>query len=57
MNKIDYNTKPTEKGIDNFIWVHETKIKQAENEIEELKQELIEAINNNQFNKIGLWLI
>ena len=38
MNKIDYNTKPTEKGIDNFIWVHETKIKQAENEIEELKQ-------------------
>lgn len=53
MNKIDYNTKPKEKGIDNFIWVHETKIKQAENEIEEKKGKLIEAINNNQFNKIG----
>ena len=53
MNKIDYSTQPKEKGIDNFIWVHETKIKQAENEIEELKQELIEAINNNQFNKIS----
>lgn len=34
MNNIDYNTKPKEKGIDNFIWVHETKIKQAENDIE-----------------------
>ena len=35
MNKIDYSTQPKEKGIDNFIWVHETKIKLAENDIEE----------------------
>ena len=25
MNKIDYNTKPTEKGIDNFIWCTKQK--------------------------------
>ena len=47
MNKIDYNTKPTEKGIDNFIWVHETKIKQAENDIESLKKDLILDVNDN----------
>lgn len=55
MNKIDYSTQPKEKGIDNYIWVLETKIKLAENEIEEMKQELIEAIKNNQFNKLGYY--
>ena len=52
MNKIDYNTKPKEKGIDNFIWVHETKIKQAENDIEELKKNLILDVNDNKFEKL-----
>lgn len=52
MNKIDYNTKPKEKGIDNFIWVHETKIKQAENEIETLKKNLILDVNENKFGKL-----
>lgn len=55
MNKIDYSTQPKEKGIDNYIWVLETKIKLAENEIEEMKQELIEAINNDEFNKINFY--
>lgn len=53
MNKIDYNTKPKEKGIDNFIWVHETKIKQAENEIETLKDSLMFVVKNNQFEQIS----
>ena len=52
MNKIDYNTKPTEKGIDNFILVHETKIKQAENDIESLKKDLILDVNDNKFEKL-----
>ena len=52
MNKIDYNAKPKEKGIDNFIWVHETKIKQAENDIEALKKNLILDVNENKFEKI-----
>lgn len=52
MNKIDYNTKPKEKGIDNFIWVHETKIKLAENDIEELKKDLILDVNKNKFEKL-----
>ncbi len=52
MNKIDYNTKPKEKGIDNFIWVHETKIKQAENDIEALKKDLILDVNENKFEKL-----
>lgn len=52
MNKIDYNTKPKEKGIDNFIWVHETKIKLAENDIEELKKNLILDVNENKFEKL-----
>ena len=52
MNKIDYNTKPTEKWIDNFIWVHETKIKQAENDIESLKKDLILDVNDNKFEKL-----
>lgn len=52
MNKIDYNTKPTEKGIYNFIWVHETKIKQAENDIESLKKNLILDVNDNKFEKL-----
>lgn len=52
MNKIDYNTKPKEKGIDNFIWVHETKIKLAENDIEELKKDLILDVNENKFEKL-----
>lgn len=52
MNKIDYNTKPIEKGIDNFIWVHETKIKQAENDIESLKKDLILDVNDNKFEKL-----
>lgn len=52
MNKIDYNTKPKEKGIDNFVWVHETKIKQAENEIETLKKNLILDVNENKFGKL-----
>lgn len=52
MNKIDYNTKPKEKGIDNFIWVHETKIKLAENDIEALKKDLILDINENKFEKL-----
>lgn len=52
MNNIDYNTKPKEKGIDNFIWVHETKIKQAENDIEALKKNLILDVNENKFEKI-----
>lgn len=55
MNKIDYSTQPKEKGIDNYIWVLETKIKLAENEIEEMKQELIEAVNNDEFNKINFY--
>lgn len=38
MNKIDYSTQPKEKGIDNFIWVHETKIKLA--------------VNDNKFEKL-----
>lgn len=53
MNNIDYNTKPKEKGIDNFIWVHETKIKQAENEIETLKDTLMFVIKENQFEQIS----
>lgn len=52
MNNIDYNTKPKEKGIDNFIWVHETKIKQAENDIEALKKDLILDVNENKFEKL-----
>lgn len=52
MKKIDYNTKPKEKGIDNFIWVHETKIKLAENDIEELKKDLILDVNKNKFEKL-----
>lgn len=52
MNKIDYSTKPEEKGIGNFIWVHETKIKLAENDIEELKKNLISDINDNKFEKL-----
>lgn len=52
MNKIDYSTKPEEKGIDNFIWVHETKIKLAENDIEELKKKLISDVNDNKFEKL-----
>lgn len=41
------------KGIDNFIWVHETKIKQAENEIETLKDSLMFVVKNNQFEQIS----
>ena len=52
MNKIDYSTQPKEKGIDNFIWVHETKIKQAENDIESLKKNLILDVNDNKFEKL-----
>lgn len=52
MNNIDYNTKPKEKGIENFIWVHETKIKQAENDIEALKKDLILDVNENKFEKL-----
>lgn len=52
MNKIDYSTQPKEKGIDNFIWVHETKIKIAENDIETLKKNLILDINENKFEKL-----
>ena len=52
MNNIDYNTKPKEKGIDNFVWVHETKIKQAENDIEALKKDLILDVNENKFEKL-----
>lgn len=52
MNNIDYNTKPKEKGIDNFIWVHETKIKQAENDIEALKKDLILDVNENKFEML-----
>lgn len=52
MNKIDYSTQPKEKGIDNFIWVHETKIKLAENDIEELKKDLILDVNENKFEKL-----
>lgn len=52
MNKIDYNTKPKEKGIDNYVWVLETKIKQAENDIEALKKNLILDVNENKFEKI-----
>ena len=52
MNKIDYSTQPKEKGIDNFIWVHETKIKLAENDIEELKKNLISDVNDNKFEKL-----
>lgn len=52
MNNIDYNTKPKEKGLDNFIWVHETKIKQAENDIEALKKDLILDVNENKFEKL-----
>lgn len=55
MNNIDYSTQPKEKGIDNYIWVLETKIKLTENEIEEMKKELIEAVNNDEFNKIGFY--
>ena len=52
MNKIDYSTQPKEKGIDNFIWAHETKIKLAENDIEELKKKLILDVNDNKFEKL-----
>lgn len=52
MNNIDYNTKPKEKGIDNFIWVQETKIKLAENDIEALKKDLILDVNENKFEKL-----
>lgn len=52
MNKIDYSTQPKEKGIDNFIWVHETKIKLAENDIEALKKNLILDVNENKFEKL-----
>lgn len=52
MNKIDYSTQPKEKGINNFIWVHETKIKLAENDIEELKKDLILDVNENKFEKL-----
>lgn len=52
MNNIDYNTKPKEKGLDNFIWVHEAKIKQAENDIEALKKDLILDVNENKFEKL-----
>ena len=52
MNKIDYSTQPKEKGIDNFIWVHQTKIKQAENDIESLKKDLILDVNDNKFEKL-----
>lgn len=52
MNKIDYKTQPKEKGIDNFIWVHETKIKLAENDIEALKKDLILDVNENKFEKL-----
>lgn len=52
MNNIDYNTKSKEKGIDNFIWVHETKIKQAENDIEALKKDLILDVNENKFEML-----
>ena len=52
MNKIDYSTPPKEKGIDNFIWVHQTKIKQAENDIESLKKDLILDVNDNKFEKL-----
>lgn len=52
MNNIDYKTKPKEKGIENFVWVHETKIKQAENDIEALKKNLILDVNENKFEKI-----
>ena len=51
MNKIDYSTQPKEKGIDNFIWVQETKIKLAENDIESLKKDLILDVNDNKFEK------
>lgn len=49
MNKIDYSTQPKEKGIDNYIWVLETKIKLAENDIEALKKDLILDVNENKF--------
>ena len=52
MNKIDYSTQPKEKGIDNFIWVQETKIKLAENDIESLKKDLILDVNDNKFEKL-----
>ena len=52
MNKIDYSTQPKEKGIDNFIWVHETKIKLEENDIEELKKNLMSDVNDNNFEKL-----
>lgn len=54
MNNIDYNTKPKEKGIDNFIWVHETKIKQAENDIEALKKDLILDVNENNLKSFNI---
>lgn len=49
MNKIDYSTQPKEKGIDNYVWVLETKIKLAENDIEALKKDLILDVNENKF--------
>lgn len=52
MNKIDYSTQPKEKGIDNYIWVLETKIKLAENDIEALKKDLILDVNENKFETL-----
>lgn len=52
MNKIDYSTQPKEKGIDNYIWVLETKIKLAENDIEALKKDLMLDVNENKFETL-----
>jgi len=52
MNKIDYSTQPKEKGIDNYVWVLETKIKLAENDIEALKKDLILDVNEDKFEKL-----
>ncbi len=52
MNNIDYSTQPKEKGIDNYIWVLETKIKLAENDIEALKKDLILDVNENKFETL-----
>lgn len=54
MNNIDYSTQPKEKGIDNqhYIWVLETKIKLAENDIEALKKDLMLDVNENKFETL-----